>query len=146
MEKDNNYDILKQVSLWVNEEHLPEKERHLEFPVYYATFVELKSALERDIKKFKDSPLWSKTLPEITFHDRIVSIDVAPLLSPWDYVNVDLSLQEIESINQVIRSQIDEYFGKKEVPLALIDAFTNLNTDYQMAGGEISPTYKAYIT
>lgn len=136
--------ILDIFQSFVNEDDLLPEKKHVSFTTHVSTFKQLEKTLSEDLERFRKSPLWSTNLPAQTFHDRVLSVTVDPKIPTWIPVNLDLSLSEIECVNQVLRNRIDDEAIKNKIPYELIDAFINLNHDFQMAGGMVSPTFAEY--
>lgn len=142
MEHWNGVNILELAKDVVNESDVPIEERHVEFAVDRATFEVIKKVLRSDLEKLKKSSVWAKSLHGETVHDKIVSFSInenVPVAVP---VLLELSFTELESINIILRYQMDEV---KDVNDILFDTFINFNFAYQMASGITSPTFENFM-
>lgn len=134
--------IIDLVRVIVNEDDLPVEEKHIEFSVQRDTFEEVRKALIADLEAIRISPVWSKSSPKETFRDKIISLEIEDGVPSAVPVIMELSLRELESINTVLRYQIESEQAKNKLPYDLMDAFINLNHDFQMAGGMTSSTFE----
>lgn len=145
MEVWNGRNVLDLVRTFVNEDDLPLEEKHIEFSTQRDTFDEVKKVLISDLEAIRISPVWSKSSPKETFRDKIISLEIEDSVPRAVPVALELNLSELESINMVLRYQIESEQAKNKLPYDLMDAFINLNHDFQMAGGMISSTFENYV-
>lgn len=145
MESWNGRNIIDLVRTFVNEDDLPPEEQHIDFFVQRDTFEVVKKALSTDLENIKSNPVWSKNFPEQTFRDKIIFLEIEDGVPNVVPVILELSLRELESINMVLRIQIESQQAKNRLPFDLVAAFINLNHDFQMAGGMTSSTFENYV-
>lgn len=144
MEKWDGSNILDIARSFVNEDDLSPEFKHIEFSTQRRTFDILKESLTKDLNRPKNSVVWSRNFPKDTVHDKIITKvidDGIPLKAP---VILDLTLFEIDAINLILGMQINALSHAPEPPDELIEAFFDINHDFQSASGMVSPTFKTF--
>lgn len=137
--------VLEIVRSFIDEEDVCAEKKHVEFSTERKTFDTLKKSLTEDLERLKNSAVWSRNFPKDAVHGKILSVEIGDEIPAYLPVALNLSMVEMDAINIILRTQIDEAVKKNNLPYDLIHAFININHDFQVAGGMECPTFESFI-